>query len=257
MRKLIYTSILILLAIPLSAMERDSWKGSISPSASVRVDNPWGDIRLRHGGEGSELEVAVVFQQLATDESILVLDTSQVDDTFLVSILRHDNRGSVLEGKPGTTQPRADVAILVPEGFPTRAETDSGLIEAQGVHCDIDLHTTEGMVRALKVVGAINVTNDRGPTSVNLSDGVTDKAQRFSSITGPITVFTSSAADLTVTMATSGRFTTDFTLVVDHNDAEEPSKKARAEVGDGGASLDLTSKRGDLALLRLVTPDTD
>lgn len=263
MRRLSLIALLLVLTAPplhakgLKAMERDSWKGAVTPDATVHIDNQWGDIRLRHGGSEGELEVAVIFQQLATDGSKLALDVTVEDGIARVSILRLDDLGNLAEGAPPRIRPRADVAVLVPEGIPTRAESSTGLIEAQGVHCDLDLHTAAGTVRTIKVRGAINVTNDRGITTINLSDGVTKRAQRFSSITGPITVFTSDANDLAVTMATSGRLTTDFTLVVDHNDAEEPNKKALATIGEGGAILELASKRGDLALQRLVTPDTD
>lgn len=263
MRRLILITILfVMTAIPLharglKAAEQDSWKGTIGSDATVRIDNPWGDIRLRHGGDGSEIEVAVIFQQLADDGSKLVLDVALENGVAHVSILRHDELGNPVDAPPSRVNPRADMAVLVPAGHPIRAETFTGLVEAQGVRCDIDLHTTAGTVRTAKVAGAIKVTNDRGTTEITLSDEVTTKAQSFSSITGPITVFTSEANDLNVTMATSGRLTTDFTLVVDHNDAEEPNKTARAKVGDGGAALDLASKRGDLTLQRLVTPDTD
>lgn len=263
MRRLILTALLIVMtALPLharglKAAERDSWKGTIGSEATVRINNPWGDIRLRHGGDGCGLEVAVIFQQLADDGSKLVLDVALEDGIARVSILRHDELGNPSDAPPSRVNPRADVAVLVPTGHPIRAETSTGLVEAQGLHCDLDLHTTAGTVRTVTVRGAINSTNDRGATEITLSDGVTTNAQRFSSITGPITVFASEANDLAVTMSTSGRLTTDFTLVVDHNDAKEPSKNARATIGEGGAVLDLASKRGDLALRRLVTPDTD
>ena len=56
--------------------------------------------------------------------------------------------------------------------------------------------------------------------------------------------------------AGSGAFSTDFSLEVEHRDAEEPNKTATASIGEGGPMLKMTSKRGDLALRRLVTGDT-
>lgn len=256
------TALLILAAAPIHAqgphaLDRDSWSGPIAPGSSVRVENPFGDIRLRHGGSEGNIEVAAILQQLAVDGSKLVLEIEITDETASVSIVRYDHLGARVEHPPRGDRARADLAVMVPEGAATRAETTTGLIEAHGVHNDIDLHTDSGTIRVAKNHGRITARSAGGEMEITLEPGATKKPQSFSSVTGPITVFTAPSNDLDITMATSGAFITDFSLTVEHRDRNEPNKIATTVVGAGGAALVMESKRGDLALRRVVTVDTD
>ena len=238
------------------ALDRDSWSGPISPGSSIRVENPYGDVRLRHGGSQGNLEAAAILQQLSIDGSKLVLSVEIDGKAAVASIIRYDLEGNPAPLAPRGDKARADLAIMVPKGFPIRVETKSGLIEARGVKTDLDLHTTSGTIRVAKNQGEITAHTESGTMEITLLSSVTKKTQELSSTTGPITVFTGATNDLDVTMATSGAFITDFSLKVEHHDTEEPNKTATAEIGKGGGVLTLTSKRGDLALRRLVTVDT-
>lgn len=255
-------ALLMLAVIPIhaqgpQAMERDSWSGPIAPGSSIRVDNTFGDVRLRHGGAEGNLEVAAILQQLSIDGSKLVLETEITDDATVVTIVRYDIDGNVDQQAPRGDKARADLAIMVPKGFPIRVETKNGLIEARGVRTDVDLHTANGTIRVVKHQGGITAHTESGSMEITLLSSATEKRMEFSSTTGPITVFTPSDSNLAVTMSTSGAFITDFSLTVEHRDTEEPNKTAAAVVGNGGSALDMTSKRGDLALRRVVTPNTD
>jgi hypothetical protein len=233
-------------------MDRDSWSGPIG-GASIVIDNPYGDIRLRNGGSEDNLEVAAVFQQLATDGSKLVLEMEITDDVASVKIVKYDAAGNPSPEIPRRYKARADLALLVPEGSPVTAATTSGLIEVQGVHTDVDLTTATGTIRAVKTHGRIDAHADGGAIEITLEPSATKRPQHLSSVTGPITVFTSATNDLAVTMATSGAFITDFSLTVENHDHEEPNKTATATIGRGGPVLEMSSKRGDLALRRVVT----
>jgi hypothetical protein len=257
-----FIALLALAALPLQAqgpqtMDRDSWSGPIAPGSAIRVDNAFGDVRLRHGGSEGNLEVAAILQQLSTDGSKLVLSVEVADDAAVVTIVRYDHEGNPAPQAPRGDKARADLAIMVPEGFPIRVETANGLIEARGVRTDIDLHTSGGTIRVAQHHGGINARSEGGTMEITLLPSVTHQTLEFSSTTGPITVFTPYNNDLDVTLATSGALTTDFSLTVEHHDTEEPNKTATATVGKGGAALTMASKRGDLSLRRLVTIDTD
>jgi len=253
---------IVAFALPSSAqgpqsMERDSWAGPITPGSAVEVHNPYGDIRLRHGGSEGRLEVAAVLQQLAVDGSKLVLEVEITDDTAGVKVVRYNHLGEAVASVPKGDQARADLAVLVPEGFPAHAETVGGLVEARGVATDVDLTTDSGTIRVAKTRGRITAHSASGAVEITLETAATEKPQSLTSITGPITVFTAPTNDLDVTMATSGAFITDFSLDISHHDQEEPNKTAASIIGDGGPDLVITSKRGDLALRRVVTADTD
>jgi hypothetical protein len=255
-------ALLTIVALPVFAqspqtMDRDSWSGPIAPGSAIRVDNAFGDVRLRHGGSEGNLEVAAVLQQLSIDGAKLSLDVEITDNAAVVTVVRHGLDGNPAQQAPRSDKSRADLAIMVPEGFPIRVETSHGLIEAREVRTDIDLHTTAGTIRVAEHHGRITAHSEGGAMEITLLPSATKETQEFSSITGPITVFTPAANDLDVTMATSGSFVTDFSLEVEHHDNEEPNKTAKATIGKGGVALTMTSKRGDLGLRRLVTADTD
>ena len=253
--------LLTLAALPIfaqgpQALDRDSWSGPIAPGSSIRVENHFGDVRLRHGGSEGNLEVAAILQQLSIDGSKLTLEVDITDDATSVTIVRYDLEGNPAPQVPRNDKARADLAIMVPEGFFTRAETNRGLIEARDVRTDIDLHTTSGTIRIAKHHGRITAHSETGPMEITLLPSATKKTQEFSSTTGQITVFTPATNDLDVAMATSGAFITDFSLKVEHHGTEEPNKTATTSIGGGGPTLKMTSKRGDLALRRVVTADT-
>jgi hypothetical protein len=262
MRRLILITLLTLTALPLLAqrpqdMERDSWIGPVTPGSVIRIDNHYGDIRLRHGGSESTLEVAAIFQQLAIDGSRLELQVDIGEEAAVIAIARIGLDGESTTTIPRGDKARVDLAIMVPEGTTVEARGANGLIEARGVRTDVDLRTTAGTIRVAQHGGAITAHTDRGTMEITLVTGVTKKPQRLSSVTGSITVFTPADNDLDVTMATSGTMTTDFSLEVDNRDHEEPNKIATAKIGTDGSTLKMTSKKGDLALRRVVTETTD
>ncbi len=262
MRNPVLIALLTLAALPVfaqsaPAMDRDSWSGPIAPGSTIRVDNAFGDVRLRHGGSEGNLEIAAVLQQLSIDGAKLSLEVEITDTAAVVTVARYDLEGNPAQQAPRSDTSRADLAIMVPEGFPIRVETGHGLIEARGVRTDIDLHSTAGTIRVAQHHGGINARSEGGTIEITLLPAVAYKTLEFSSTTGPITVFTPYNNDLDVTLATSGAFTTDFSLAVEHHDTEEPNKTATAVIGKGGATMAMTSKRGDLSLRRLVTIDTD
>jgi hypothetical protein len=251
--------IAVVLACPSSrtakaqTMGRDSWTGPIAPGSAIHIVNNHGDIRLRHGGSEGNLEVAAVFQQLAIDGSTLVLEVAVTDDLAEVTVVRLDSTGKPAPQAPRGDKARSDLAVLVPEGFPVRAEGRSGLIEAQGVHTDVDLHTVNGTIRAVKTHGRITAHSEGGTIEITLEPSATKAPQTLSSVTGSITVFTPPTNDLDITLATSGAFVTDYSLAVEHRDHEEPNKTATATIGRGGPTLIMNSRRGDLGLRRVVT----
>jgi len=101
-----------------------------------------------------------------------------------------------------------------------------------------------------KIEGAVDVRSERGKTMALLESGVTDRDQRFESVTGDIEVTVYEDAGHDVRIATSGRISTDFSLEIEHRRFEEPGKHGTATLGSGGPGLTMTSKRGAIGLVR-------
>jgi hypothetical protein len=236
------------------AMEQDSWSGPTG-GLPIRVVNPFGDIRLRHGEADQQLEVAAVLQQLAVDGARLSLDVDVSGDAVEVSIIRYDYQGNPVTEVPRGDLARADLAVMVPDGGTVQAETTAGLLECRGVRADLDLRTDRGTIQAAGNRGAITAHSNSGAMEITLEPGATRAAQTLTSDTGEIVVLTPPSNDIDVTMTTSGSFTTDFSLEVEHRDGTEPDKIATATIGEGGAALNMSSRRGDLTLHRVTPAD--
>jgi hypothetical protein len=236
-------------------IERFSWKQSVEGATQVVVHNPFGDARLRFGGYAHELEIAAALQQLSPELGRLEVVVNVDGETVTVTVIRSTKTGEERpkQADPRAPRSRADLVLLVPEGLDARAETDSGLIACKGVRGDVELVTRTGKISARGMKGRILARTDRGDIEIVLEPGVTEASQVVESVTGNISVFVADAADLDVTLATSGEITTDFSIDIEHRDLEEPSKRGTARVGEGGRSLEILSKRGHIRLGRLLS----
>jgi hypothetical protein len=235
-------------------VERASWQGELTGSSLVEVSNPFGDLRLRYGGSGRTVEVAVALQQLDPAGSRLALVVDENADPATVRVVRNAAAGPP-PATPGEDQSRADMVVLVPRGIAVRARTDRGLAESVGLESDVELETSAGQIRVRSTRGRVTARSDRGEIMAMLLPGVTKAPQRFSTVTGSIEVWVSDTGAFDVALATSGRLITDFSMQVEHLDREEPDKVGTVRVGAGGHPLELWSRRGDLSIRRLVEPD--
>jgi len=235
-------------------VERASWRGELTVSSVLEVSNPFGDLRLRYGGSGRTVEVAVALQQLDPAGSRLELVVDEKADPATVRVVRTAPAEPPPAG-PRVDRSRADMVVLVPAGIAVRARTDRGLAESVGLESDVDLETTVGQIRVRSTRGRVTAHSERGEISATLLAGVTAAPQRFSTVTGSIEVWVTDRCAFDITLATSGRLITDFSMQVEHHDREEPDKVGAAKVGAGGQTLELRSRRGDLSIRRLVEPD--
>jgi len=235
-------------------VERASWRGELTGSSLLEVSNPFGDLRLRYGGSGRTVEVAVALQQLDPAGSRLELVVNEKADPATVRVVRNAAAEPPL-ATPGVDLSRADLVVLVPRGIAVRAWTDRGLAESVGLESDVELETSAGQIRVRSTSGRVTAHSDRGQIMAMLLAGVTKAPQRFSTVTGSIEVWVTDTCAFDVALATSGRLITDFSLQVEHHDREEPDKVGTVRVGAGGQSLELRSRRGDLSIRRLVEQD--
>ncbi len=259
---LIFTALLTLAALPIfaqgpQAMDRDSWSGPIAPGSAIRVENHFGDVRLRHGGSDGNLEVAAILQQLSIDGSKLVLSVEITDKAAVVSVVRYDSEGNPAPLSRETTRRAPTSRSWFRRGFPPVSKPTA--VSSRPATSEPTSTSTPRPAPS----GSPSTTDGSPPTPRSARSRSPSCPRRQESprsshrTTGPITVFTPATNDLDVAMETSGAFITDFSLKVEHHDTEEPNKTATASIGSGGPTLKMTSKRGDLALRRLVTADTD
>ncbi len=235
-------------------IQRFEWKGPIGRSEALRIENPFGDVRLRYGGDAGEIEVLSVMQQLRPDGIRLETRVIEGDDGLTIDVGWAEKPGVENPPRPAGDRSRADLAVLVPEGAAVTVETLEGLIETRGVHGGAVLRSRTGNIRIHKHVGAVSAMTDDGSIAAVLLTGTTEEEQVFESRTGPVEIWVSADARLDVTLETSGSITTDFSIEIEHHDEKEPDKIGRAVLGAGGPELRIRSRRGPVALRRVATP---
>ena len=233
-------------------VERATLFGEVAAGGHLTVDNPFGDLRLRHGGVAGKVEVAAVLQHLRPDGIRLEVRLVEVDGGLTVTVGWPSKPDWTPPPPPPGDRSRVDLAVMVPAGVVLSASTGGGLIETRGMHCDATFRTDSGAVTVNKHDGAVSATSDQGKITAVLLAGVTEAAQAFTTVTGDIEVWIKPAAVHRARLATSGAITTDFSIDIENRGAEEPDKVGLALVGGGGPELSLTSRRGDLALRRLA-----
>ncbi len=235
-------------------IDRFEWKGPIGRSEALRIENPFGDVRLRYGGDAGEIEVLSVMQQLRPDGIRLETRVIEGDDGLTIDVGWAEKPGVENPPRPAGDRSRADLAVLVPRGASVEVDAPSGLIETRGVHGDVVLRSDTGEIRIHRHFGAVSASTGSGPISAVLLTGQTGEAQRFSSRTGPIEIWVSADAKLNTVLKTSEAITTDFSIDIEHRDGEEPDTIGRAVLGGGGPELRIESLRGDVALRRVELP---
>jgi hypothetical protein len=222
---------------------------------AIRIDNPYGDVRLRRGGRDGEYELAAVLQQLAGAARRLEIRVDKTDAGLDVGVVSIVKPGLEIGTHAAADRSRADLVMMVPDGFWLSASTESGEIDARGVLSDLELSSESGNIRAAGVQGGVDARSNSGDIHVAFVDERPSSTHVLETVTGSVAVWLAPDADVTVTMSSSGTLTTDFSLQVTHRDHEEPDKVGRAKIGRGGSSLELRSLQGNLFLRRRAVVD--
>lgn len=222
-----------------------SWFLEIPSGGRLRVVNPFGDVHARFGGYEDQAEILATSQRLETDRPELEVRLSSGDAQadVLVAYSRPVEHAD--------TRDRIDLVVFVPQGVTLDVRTHDGRIEVKGLHGNVTASSLTGSIHVRSVSGRVRTKSARGDIVAHLETGVTGEPQELATETGSIEVWLWEDANLDVDLWTSGEISTDYSLSVEHQRFEEPSKHAVAVVGEGGAALSLKSKQGNLRLLRL------
>ena len=229
---------------------------ALEAASRVRVDNPHGNIYVRFGGYENQLEVLATAQRIDRDlpELGVVLEPSESGLELIVAPLDHGDAAPDRE-TGSARRDRIDLVVFIPRDIALELRTLDDDVEVKGIKSDLVVNTRAGGIRLRKVAGRVVAKSKRGSISVALENGVTRLPQELATETGEIEAYLWEDAAMRVTIATSGRISTDFSLEIEHRRYEEPGKYATAILGDEGPQLKIWSKRGDVRLLRLPRED--
>lgn len=222
---------------------RYDYMADLAPGVPVRIDNPYGDVRLRFGGYVERMELHATAQEPGG---------AQPKFSY-----RHALRDGVYEVAPqlpagtllGPGQ-RVDLVAFVPKGHAVEVLTMRGLIESRGVQGNLKLRSEAGNINVRGTQGLLDAETAEGLIEVALENAPAGSSQRLATRTGNIIVALADSANATLDMATSAPFATEFSLAIERLPGQEPNKRASAQVGEPAARISIESKRGEIRLLR-------
>lgn len=226
-----------------AAIERATATAIIRAGQPVRIDNPYGDVRLRFGGYESVLEWRTVAQNGAAAAKIAVSS----NDAGSYTVSARLPTGTSLE--PGQ---RVDMTVYVPDGHNVEVQTELGLIEARGLKGGLKVRSTSGDISFRGVNGLIDVETGSGSIEGQIEHAPAGSRQRLVTQTGNIILGLTDGLNATLAIATSGVFATDFSISIDPQPGQEPNKRGVAVIGKPASNIEVASKRGEIRLLRRI-----
>lgn len=215
----------------------------IEPHAPVRIENRFGDVRLR-SNRLPELAVRAALQHSLAEPALRV-ELVQVSGEWRLTVVEPSETARRGDGPPR----RADLAVVLPPDCPVTVLGGKGLVEARGFSARLAVETSSGEVR-LRGSGAVAVRSESGPVRMAFHPSVPSAPSRIETTTGAVEVELPPHADLDARLESQGSFTTDFSLDVER--IGPLTKRARAHLGSGGPELRLVSRSGALSLLERV-----
>lgn len=207
----------------------------------VRIDNPYGDVRVRFGGYASTLEWRTVAQNGAAAQKIAV--NGDAGDTYTISARLPP--GAVL-----ASGQRVEITAYVPQGHDLEIVTELGLIEVRGLQGNLKARSSDGSISFRGIAGLVDVETGAGMVEGQLDPAPTGSRQRIVTSTGNILLGIVDGLNARLAMASSGVFATEFSVEITPQPGQEPNKSATAVIGKPESDIEVASKRGEIRLLR-------
>ncbi len=226
-------------------IESTTWSGALARGGSVSVDDDAGDVHVRPAPPGHDVELLSVLQRPSEQAPGLRVEAKAEGGSIAIVVLPPDAGDAV----PGPL--RADLTLRVPEDAALRVRTRAGAIDVKGHKGDLDVASVSGAIRIHGAPAEMVAESQQGAVTAILDPFNPAGRKQLRTATGAVAAWVRDGADADVKLATSEEISTDFTLRIEHRDAEEPSKLGTARLGKGGAVMTIDSKEGHVSLRRL------
>ncbi len=237
---------------PAWSLVHRTWSRSTADVERLRIENRWGDIRLR-GGEGDRVELAAAVQQIEGDGARFEVRNELRGGELLVWVEFEGGDAVASEGEEADRR-RIDVAVALPVQLALNALATGGLVELTDLSSPVTVTTTSGPIvfvgtaplEAISESGAVRA-QFRGSASQ-------DSGSTITTVRGSIDVELLADGAATFEVTTRGSITTDYSIEIER-DPKGTAKRGVARVGEGGATIRIDSRRGDVRLRALVAPE--
>ncbi len=235
---------------------RTNIKEILPAGLALKINNDFGEVRLRFGGFEHAVEVTSVAQ-------------APIDQAM--PSVRFDAKTGVISTflPPETAAAmgqRIDIVVFVPEMHDVEVSTLRGMVEIRSLRSAVTVRSDSGNIAARGVQAAMDLQTGSGSIDVALNDTPLNAQQRFNTRTGVITASFGPAQVAELALSTSALIATEFSVEITERPGEEPNKSGvvrLAGIANGVApnapellaaqaknKIELSSKRGELRLYR-------
>jgi len=239
---LIINCILLLFSAPSFSNEKLNWQGQIE-SKNIVINNQFGDVRLRYGGDNEYLEYVAVLQN-TENKGELFVQNNKTKNVFYIST----DRKNFEKNNKIFDKARIDITVFIPKDKSVKVQTNKGKVDSKGLKSNLKIITETGDIVVRKHSGLLNTTNNTGKTTIVLKNTEFSKKQKFESIYGDIYLTISNKSNLHIQMSTSSHIISDFSLDMTKHRHSEPNKTATIKNNNASSHVIMYSKRGNLAL---------
>ena len=221
------------------AISTHRWATRMRPNEALRVSNDYGDIRIKNSADSGMTYVGTV-QKLGDEQRDPEFPANKFAGGLALSV-----------EAPGDWQGRVDAGLRVPPGAPLVLRTDSGLIQVRTGTNDIDAESDDGPVQ-LRTDGKIVASTNKGTIRATFqSKDYAGAAGSLQTLSGNIEVWVRPDAALVISV--SGELSNGLPDGVG-NVRRGDDDKAIVELGEGGATLSVTSASGVIRLNAFPLP---
>ncbi|NNM20894.1 MAG: hypothetical protein HKO55_06445 [Gammaproteobacteria bacterium] len=220
------------------------WDGPMNAGDSLRVRNPYGDIRCRKSGTGELIVSAQIqtFTDWQPAPEIAVVDNNgrfelKIDHQHPV---RAEFGGDYQQGFAG----RIDVTVLLPPQTTADLETIDGALRVKNFIGALNAKTTSGELY-YKSTGSFDLATRDGAVDVTVSEYT--GASEIRTESGPVSVILGAGVSATLGLESAGK--------IDFRPAEgvaagrqRVSDQKQIVLGDGDIPLNIRSSSGDITI---------
>ncbi len=230
---------------------RNEWHWPFAVGGALAVTNEYGDIRVRVHDK-DEIDALAHIQQHRDDPRLaaITLDDKAGPPRLVVAY----EAGDIAEPPPAWRRRRVDLTVFVPSRISLTVTTRAGLAEVRGTRRPLVVTTQNGDIR-LRIEGPVEARSAHGAVQVFFLGGGWEADSAIETATGSIEAILAEGLLVDAALATHGRITTDYSLLVTRRPGGD-FKWGRALIGvpPPGAMpvysrLTMRSNRGAIALL--------
>lgn len=225
-------------------VERDIQYRELKPKQPLRIDNPYGDVRVRFGGYSQTVEWRTVAQNMGAEHSIAV--AASEGDTLTIA-------ARLPEGAVLARGQRVEITAYVPKDHDLEVVTELGLIDVRGLQANLRARSTDGNINFRGIAGLVDAQTGAGSIEGQLDPAPAGSRQRLVTSTGYIQLGIVDGLNAELALASSGVFATEFSVQIVPQPGQEPNKTGVAVIGKPEADIEVASKRGEIRLLRRST----